>query len=58
MGPMLGQHESSPEHCRNIGEWRDFQVRLAQGESIDAIEMALLEIEKKRCQNVLKNESV
>lgn len=49
----LGEHERSADHNTNMASWRELEVRLAQGTTIDRQEMALAEAERNRWRQVL-----
>lgn len=49
----LGEHERSADHNTNMASWRELEVRLAQGTTIDRQEMALAEAERNRWHQVL-----
>jgi len=49
----LTSHENSPEHLHCMKAWKELSVRLKSGETIDKVEMALLEAERVRWRAVL-----
>lgn len=50
---ILKQHEGSPEHTSNMIKWRELDLRLSRGKTLDHIEMTALEAERKRWRDVL-----
>lgn len=50
---FLKTHESSPEHTKHMAAWKELELRLKKGETIDRQEMSLLEAEKRRWRDVL-----
>lgn len=50
---MLKVLEDSQEHNANMATWKDIEVRLAKGLTVDRQEMALVEAERKRWCEVL-----
>lgn len=53
LGILLRSHESSPEHTTHMATWKDFELRLRTGKTIDQAERTLLEAEKRRWRDVL-----
>ena len=49
----LTSHENSAEHLDSMKAWKELSVRLKSGETIDKLEMALLEAERVRWRAVL-----
>ena len=50
---LLKTHENSQEHNTNMATWKELEVRLAKGLTIDRQEMALLQAERNRWREVL-----
>uniref|UniRef100_A0A8C1K3Y1 TTF-type domain-containing protein n=1 Tax=Cyprinus carpio TaxID=7962 RepID=A0A8C1K3Y1_CYPCA len=50
---ILKHHESSPEHTQNMIKWRELDLRLSQGQTLDQIQMTIYEAERKRWRDVL-----
>nr|XP_055051180.1 zinc finger MYM-type protein 1-like [Misgurnus anguillicaudatus] len=50
---ILTSHESSSDHSKNMIKWRELDVRLKQGQTIDKTQMALMDAERKRWREVL-----
>ena len=50
---LLKLHEDSQEHTAHMATWKNLEVRLAKGLTIDMQEMALSEAERKRWRDVL-----
>ena len=53
IGMLLKSHESSPEHTTLMATWKDFELRLQTGKTIDQAERTLLEAEKRCWRDVL-----
>ncbi|XP_076062382.1 uncharacterized protein LOC143037723 [Oratosquilla oratoria] len=53
LGTFLKSHENSPEHTSYIATWKDLQLLLQTGKTIDQAERTLLEAEKRRWRDVL-----
>ncbi|XP_076058472.1 uncharacterized protein LOC143035422 [Oratosquilla oratoria] len=51
LGALLKSHESSPEHMSHMVNWKDLQLHLQTGKSIDLAERTLLEAEKRGLQS-------
>lgn len=49
----LNIHKNSPEHIKHLSAWKELEMRLKKGETIDMQEMSLLEFEKRRWREVL-----
>jgi len=54
VGALLKQHENSPDHFKNMVQWKDFAICLSKKKTIDATEMALLEAEKNLAERNLE----
>ena len=50
---MLKVHEDSQEHNAKMATWKDMEVRIAKGLTVNRQEMALVEAERKRWCEVL-----
>lgn len=50
---LLKTHENSQEHNANMAIWKELEVRLAKGLTVDKQEMALLQAERNRWREVL-----
>ncbi len=50
---ILGHHEGSPEHTNNMLKWRELDLCLSRGQTLDQIQMTILEAERKRWRDVL-----
>ena len=44
---LLKVHEDSQEHKANVATWKDVEVHLAKGLTVDRQELALVEAERK-----------
>lgn len=53
IGTLLKSHESSPEHTTHMKTWKDLEIRLRTGMTLDQAERTLLEAEKRRWRDVL-----
>ncbi|XP_051969555.1 zinc finger MYM-type protein 5-like [Xyrauchen texanus] len=53
IGTILGIHENSTEHVNNLKAWKELELRLKTGKTIDQTEIDLLEAEKRRWREVL-----
>ncbi|XP_064111573.1 zinc finger MYM-type protein 1-like [Macrobrachium nipponense] len=49
----LKMHENSPEHTKNMGSWKELRSRIEKGQTIDKVELALINNERRRWQEVL-----
>ena len=38
----LTMHENSPEHTKNMGSWKELESRIKKGQTIDKVELALI----------------
>lgn len=47
IGIHLKSHESSPEHMHNMATWKELELLLKTGKTIDQAETSLLEAERK-----------
>jgi len=50
---ILKNHENTPEHSRHMTSWKELETRLDKGQTIDKVEMALLEAERRKWREVL-----
>lgn len=50
---VLRQHEGSPEHTKSMIKWKELDLRLSHGKTLDHIQMTALEAERKRWRDVL-----
>ena len=48
--PLLMVNEDSQEHNANIATWKDMEVHLAKGLTVERKEMALVEAGKRWCE--------
>ncbi|XP_064111534.1 zinc finger MYM-type protein 1-like [Macrobrachium nipponense] len=46
-------HENSPEHTKNMGSWKELESRIEKGQTIDKVELALINNEQRRWREVL-----
>ncbi|XP_076037227.1 uncharacterized protein LOC143022765 [Oratosquilla oratoria] len=49
----LKMHENSPEHTKNMGSWKELESRIKKGQTIDKVELALINTERRRWREVL-----
>lgn len=49
----LKSHDSNPEHTKSMLKWRELELRLKKGQTIDHQELTLLQEERNRWRNVL-----
>ncbi|XP_064106943.1 zinc finger MYM-type protein 5-like [Macrobrachium nipponense] len=49
----LKMHENSPEHTKNMGSWKELESRIEKGQTIDKVELALINNEQRRWREVL-----
>ena len=47
---LLKVHEDSQEHKANVATWKDVEVHLAKGLTVERKEMALVEAGKRWCE--------
>lgn len=50
---ILKSHETSPDHGKHLIAWKELELRLKTGKTIDQTEMALLQAEQNRWREVL-----
>ena len=50
---ILKTHENSPEHSKHMNSWKELETRVDKGQTIDKVEMALIEAERRRWREVL-----
>lgn len=50
---ILKSHETSPDHGKHLIAWKELELRLKTGKTIDQTEMALLHAEQNRWREVL-----
>lgn len=50
---VLKHHKGSPEHTNTMIKWRELDLRLSRGQTLDHIQMTVLEAERKRWRDVL-----
>lgn len=50
---LLKTHENSQDHNESMATWKELEVRLAKGLTVDKQEMALLQAERNRWREVL-----
>ena len=53
IGTLLKAHENSPEHTKHMVTWKELELRLKKGKTIDQVEMSLIEASRKRWRDVL-----
>lgn len=53
-GLILMDHETSPDHVKDLLAWKDLECRLIAGKTIDHTAKALLQAEQNRWREVLK----
>lgn len=53
LNAALKSHGNNSEHTKSMLKWRDLELRLRKGKTIDQQELTLLEEERKRWRNVL-----
>ena len=51
---LIKTHEDSQEHNANMATWKELEVRLAKGLTVDKQEMALLQAERNRWREVTR----
>ena len=50
---ILKHHGGRPEHTNNMIKWRELDLRLRRGQTLDQIQITILEAERKRWWDVL-----
>ncbi|XP_064109591.1 uncharacterized protein LOC135217555 [Macrobrachium nipponense] len=45
--------ENSPEHTKNMGSWKELESRIEKGQTIDKVELALINNERRRWREVV-----
>uniref|UniRef100_A0A672Y3A4 TTF-type domain-containing protein n=1 Tax=Sphaeramia orbicularis TaxID=375764 RepID=A0A672Y3A4_9TELE len=50
---LLKSHENSPEHSKNMTQWKELETRIDNCQTIDKTEMSLIDAERKRWREVL-----
>lgn len=50
---ILKSHETSPDHGKHLIAWKELELRLKTGKTIDQTEMSLLQAEQNRWREVL-----
>lgn len=53
IGILLKQHENSPDLMKNLVAWKELELHLQKGKTIDQAEISLMEAEKKRWLDIL-----
>ena len=54
IGSLLKAHENSPDHTKHMVTWKELELRLKKGKTIDQVEMSLIEASRKRWREVLR----
>ena len=44
---VLKSHENSPEHWKHMTSWKELETRLDKEQTIDRVEMALIEADRR-----------
>ncbi|KAK7921882.1 hypothetical protein WMY93_008784 [Mugilogobius chulae] len=52
-GDILKIHETSSEHCKTMNSWKELESRLKSGQTIDKVEIELINTERRRWREVL-----
>ncbi|XP_057214502.1 zinc finger MYM-type protein 1-like isoform X2 [Triplophysa rosa] len=53
IGAILKQHENSPAHIKSVVSWKELELGLKKGQTIDHTQLTLTEAEKRRWREVL-----
>ncbi|XP_064087271.1 RANBP2-like and GRIP domain-containing protein 5/6 [Macrobrachium nipponense] len=48
----------SPEHTKNMGSWKELESRIEKGQTIDKVELALINNEQRRWREVLTSKEL
>uniref|UniRef100_UPI00358EB2DD zinc finger MYM-type protein 1-like n=1 Tax=Myxine glutinosa TaxID=7769 RepID=UPI00358EB2DD len=55
IGALLKPHENNPDHTKHMVTWKELELRLKKGKTIDQVEMSLIEASQKRWREVLNH---
>ncbi|XP_041852965.1 zinc finger MYM-type protein 1-like [Melanotaenia boesemani] len=54
IGSLLKAHENSPDHTKHMVTWKELELRLRKGKTIDQVEMSLIEASRKHWREILR----
>ena len=53
LNPKVSQHESNASHVQNFTNWKEMEIRIASGKTIDKMEQEVVENKKKQWKSIL-----
>lgn len=53
LNPRISEHESSAAHVRNFTQWKELEIRIARGATIDKKEQEVVESQVKKWKEIL-----
>lgn len=53
MNPKVYEHKASTSHAQGSLNWKELEIRLAEGNVIDKVEQELIEKESKKWREIL-----